>query len=130
MRARALSRPSRTTKTLRPSGYGVFTHQLYQSLCLRTPSFSLHLLGKGLEGPTYGISIEERLLGHPNQSNSLGHCLEIDTKEWEALAGYASGIPEPRMNISSKELLQPITLTIEVKLVPRSIGRLKTAAER
>ena len=50
----------------------VFAHQRHQSLCLHTPSSSFHLLRKGLEGPTYGISIEEMLSGHPSRSNGLG----------------------------------------------------------
>lgn len=66
MWTQTLSKPSQTARTLRPSGYGLFAHQHDQSLCLRTPTSSLHLLGKGLEGPAYGISIEERPSGHPS----------------------------------------------------------------
>ena len=89
MLAQTLSKLGRTARTLRPSGYGVFVHQRDQSLCLCTSNLNLHLLGKDLEGPTYIISIEERLSDHPNQSNGSGRCLEIDTEEWEAHAGYA-----------------------------------------
>ena len=64
-----LSKPGRTARTLRPSGYGVLVHQLDQSPYLRTPNLNLHLLRKDLEGPTYRISIKERLSGRPNQSN-------------------------------------------------------------
>ena len=66
VRVQTLSKPGWTARTLRPSGYGVFAHQRDQSLCLRTPHLDLHLLEKGLEGPTYGISIEERLSGRPS----------------------------------------------------------------
>ena len=89
MRAQTLSRPGRTARTLRPSGYDVLVQKLDQSPCLRTPNLNLHLLGKDLEGPTYGISIKERLSGRPNRSNGSGHYLETDTEEWEAHAGYA-----------------------------------------
>ena len=99
MRAQTLSKPGRTARTLRPSGYSVFIHQRDQSPSLSTPNLNIHLLGKDLEGPTYGISIKERLLGHPNQSNGSGHCQMIDTEEWEAHVGYIGFVtnvrPEP-----------------------------------
>jgi len=66
---KTLSKPGRTARTLRPSGYGVFTHQRDQSLCLRTPNLNLHLVRKGMEGPTYEMYIKERLSGHPSRSN-------------------------------------------------------------
>ena len=81
MWAQTLSKPGQTARTLRPSVYGVFVHQRDQSLCLRTPNLKLHLPEKGLEGPTYGISIEERLSGRPSGSNGLGHCRETDTED-------------------------------------------------
>ena len=111
MRAQTLSKPGRTARTLRPSSYGVFAHQHDQSLCLRTPSSSLHHLGRGLEGPTYGISIEERLAGRPSQSNGSGRCQETDTEDWDACVGYTGPVmnvgPRPHMDISGKSSPNP-----------------------
>ena len=70
MRKQTLSKTGQTIRNLRPSGYGVFTHQRDQSFCPHTLSFSLRLPRKGLEGPTYGISIEQRPAGHPSRSDS------------------------------------------------------------
>ena len=106
MRAQALNKSGHFARTLRPSGYGIFAHQRDQSLCLRTPSINLHILGKGLVGPTYGISIEERLSGCPNRSNSSGRCRETGTEDWDARAGYTGPImnvgPKPCMDTSGK----------------------------
>jgi len=84
MRRQALSKAGRTTRHLCLDSYGVFAHQHDQSVCPRTPSFSLHLLGKGLEGPTYGISIQERLAGRLGRSDGLGHCREMGMEKWDA----------------------------------------------
>ena len=72
MRKQTLSKTGRTAQNLRPSGYDIFAHQRDQSFCPRTPSFSLHLPMKGLEGPTHGISIEERPAGRPKSIGRLG----------------------------------------------------------
>ena len=88
MWAQTLNEPSQAARTLRSNGYGVFAHQRDESLYLHTPNLNLHLLEKGLEGPIYGISIEERPLGHPSQSNGSSHCRETETEDWDAHAGY------------------------------------------
>ena len=55
----------RLQETYASAATAFFAHQHDQSFCPYTPSFSLRLLEKGLEGSTYGISIEERPTGHP-----------------------------------------------------------------
>ena len=111
MWAQTSSKPSWTASILRPSGDNIFAHQRNQSLCLRTPNLNLHLLGKGFEGPTYGISIKERLSGCPNRSNSSGRCRETGTEDWDARAGYTGPImnvgPGPRTDISGKSSQNP-----------------------
>ena len=106
MWAQTLSKPGHTTRTLRPSSYGVFAHKRDQSLCLHTPSFSLHLLGKGSEGP-----IEERLSGRPSQSNGSGHYRETNMEDWDGRAGYTGPImnvgPGPHTNIFGKSSYNP-----------------------
>ena len=66
---KTLSKTERTARALRPGGYDVFVHQHNQSLCPRTPSFSIHLLKKGSKGPTCRISIKKKLSGCPRRSN-------------------------------------------------------------
>ena len=81
MRKQTLSKTGRTARNLRPSGNSIFAHQRDQSFCPRTPSFSLCLPRKDLEGPTYGISIEERPACHPSQLNGSGHCRETGREQ-------------------------------------------------
>ena len=72
MRKQTLSKTGRTARNLRPSGYDISTHQCDQSFHPRTPSFSLRLPWKDLEGPTGGISIEEKPVGRPSWSKGSG----------------------------------------------------------
>ena len=45
------------------------------------PNLSLKPSRKGLEGPTSGISIEERPTGHPSRSNGSGRCRETGKEQ-------------------------------------------------
>ena len=64
-----------------------------------------------MERPTYGISIKERLSGHPSQSNGLSRYRMTDMEEWEAHAGYTGPVtnvePGPHMDISGKNSQNP-----------------------
>ena len=72
----------------------------------RTPCFCIRLLEKGLVGSAYGISFKEKLLGHLSQSNGSDHRQEIETKNYDAHAGYTGPIandgPEPYTDMSGK----------------------------
>ena len=83
-----------------------FVRQRKQILCPRTPSFSIRVLEKGLEGSACGISFKEKLSGRLSQSNGLDRRRETETKNCDARAGHTGPVanvgPKPHMDMFGK----------------------------
>ena len=77
-----------------------------------TPSFSIHLLEKGLEGSSYRISFKEKLSGHLKSIERLGSLPRDRNEKLRCLcrlhqtaveSGPATNVgPEPRTDMSDK----------------------------
>ena len=121
MRAQTLSKPCRTARTLRPSGYGVFIHQSDQSLCLRTPNLKPPPSREGFGGAYLRYLHQGEAIRSPKLIERLGPLPRDRYRRIGAHVGYAGPItnvePKPCTDISGKELLEPVTHAIEVTLL-------------
>ena len=71
-----------------------------------TPSFSIRLLEKGLEGLACGMSFKEKSSSRLSQLNGSLRRRETETKNCDARAGYAGPVanvgPKPHADMSGK----------------------------
>ena len=67
-----MSKTGRTTRPYAPMATMFLFTSTIEFIVPRTPSFSIHLLEKGLEGSSYRISFKEKLSGHLKSIERLG----------------------------------------------------------